>query len=290
MQEKKREENTDFTKQEKHLNITRDKKEDKVVEVSMKELLEAGVHFGHQTNRWNPKMKPYIYGKRNGIYIIDLAKTQEMLEKALLYIEEQVANGKEPIIVSTKKQAQDIIEEEAKRAGAFYVNVRWLGGLLTNFHTIRKSIEKLKEYEKMKTEGEWEKLNKKEQSKLEKVYRKLYKNLNGVKNMEELPGFLIVIDTEREKIAVLEAIKKNIPIVGVVDTNGNPEIIDYPIPGNDDAIRSIKLFASKFADAILEGRKKREEKETIPVEKEEEAVSGEETNEDEIEEKIGKEE
>jgi len=262
-----------------------------VVEVSMKELLEAGVHFGHQTNRWNPKMKPYIYGKRNGIYIIDLAKTQEMLVKALEYIEEQVANGKEPIIVSTKKQAQDIIEEEASRAGAFYVNVRWLGGLITNFQTIRKSIEKLKEYEAMKTSGEWEKLNKKEQSKLEKVYRKLYKNLNGVKNMEDLPGFLIVIDTEREKIAVLEAIKKNIPIVGVVDTNGNPEIIDYPIPGNDDAIRSIKLFASKFADAILEGRKKRLEKEMVPIESEEgQAINDEASEEEEIEEKTGKEE
>jgi len=262
-----------------------------VVEVSMKELLEAGVHFGHQTNRWNPKMKPYIYGKRNGIYIIDLAKTQKMLVKALEYIEEQVANGKEPIIVSTKKQAQDIIEEEASRAGAFYVNVRWLGGLITNFQTIRKSTENLKEYENMKTSGEWEQLNKKEQSKLEKVYRKLYKNLNGVKNMEDLPGFLIVIDTEREKIAVLEAIKKNIPIVGVVDTNGNPEIIDYPIPGNDDAIRSIKLFASKFADAILEGRKKRLEKEMVPIEsKEGQRINDEASEEEEIEEKTGKEE
>ncbi len=248
----------------------------------MKELLEAGVHFGHQTNRWNPKMERFIYGKRNGIYIIDLAKTQEQLTKALKYIEDSVAEGKIPVIVSTKKQAQDIIEEEGQRGGAYYVNVRWLGGLITNFHTIKKSMEKLKEYQAMKEDGRWDELNKKEQSKLEKVYKKLYKNLNGVKDLEAPPDFLIVIDTEREDIAILEAKKKNIPIVGVVDTNGNPDIIDYPIPGNDDAIRSIKLFASKFVDAIIEGKKRKLEKETQALEKEEESDNKEEMEKEEI--------
>ncbi len=240
-----------------------------MVEVTMKELLEAGVHFGHQTNRWNPKMERFIYGKRNGIYIIDLAKTQEELTRSLKYIEDSVANGKVPVIVSTKKQAQDIIEEEAQKGGAYYVNVRWLGGLITNFHTIKKSIDKLKEYQAMKEDGRWDKLNKKEQSKLEKVYKKLYKNLNGVKDLEGIPDFLIVIDTEREDIAILEAKKKGIPIVGVVDTNGDPDIIDYPIPGNDDAIRSIKLFASKFVDAIIEGKRRKLEAETVPLNEEE---------------------
>ena len=233
-----------------------------MVEVVMKDLLEAGVHFGHQTNRWNPKMKKYIYGKRNGIYIIDLIKTQEKLSGALTFIEEQVTNGAIPLMVSTKRQAQDIIEEECRKAGTFYVNVRWLGGLLTNFKTIKTSIAKLKLFETMKADGRWEQLNKKDQSRYEKVYRKLYKNLNGVKEMENPPTLLIVIDSERENIAVLEAQKKNIPIVAVVDTNGDPEQVGHPVPGNDDAIRSIKLFASKFNEAIAEGMKKRAQKET----------------------------
>ncbi len=249
-----------------------------MITVTMKELLEAGVQFGHQTSRWNPKMKPYIFGKKNGIYIINLEQTLNMFHEALKFIEEEVEKGKEVLIVGTKKQAQDIVEEEAKRCGAYYVNVRWLGGLLTNFPTIRKSIDKLIEFDEMKKSGEWDKLSKKEQSRLEKRYRKLYKNLNGVREMKKIPDILIVIDSENEKIAVNEAKKKELTVVGIVDTNGDPEVLDYPIPGNDDALRSIKLFLSKFADAIIEGKKKYMEKQ---VEKIESKTSEENTNEEE---------
>lgn len=223
----------------------------------MKELLEAGVHFGHQTKRWNPKMKEYIYGERNGIYIIDLQKTMNLFKETIEFTISSVAEGKEILIVGTKKQAQDIVEEEAKRADAYYVNQRWVGGLLTNLNVVRKSIEKLIDLEEMKIDGRWEILSKKEQSKLEKILKKLQKNFSGIKKMTQLPGILFVIDPSKEKTAITEAAKMNIPIISVIDTNGDPENITYPIPGNDDAIRAIKLFVSKIADAIIEGKSKR---------------------------------
>jgi small subunit ribosomal protein S2 len=223
----------------------------------MKELLEAGVHFGHQTKRWNPKMKEYIFGKRNGIYIIDLQKTIKIFKEAIQFVIDEVKEGKEVLFVGTKKQAQEIVKNQAERCESFYVNQRWLGGLLTNFNIIRKSVEKLLELEEMKEDGRWDLLSKKEQSRMEKIYRKLSKNLGGIKDMTELPGILFVIDAAKEQIAISEAQKLKIPIVAIVDTNGNPENIDYPIPGNDDAVRAIELFASKIADAIIEGKKQR---------------------------------
>ena len=210
-----------------------------MVSVTMKELLEAGVHFGHQTKRWNPKMKEYIFGQRNGIYIIDLQKTIRVFKDALQFIRGVAESGKEVLMVGTKKQAQDIIRELSLRCESSYVNQRWLGGLLTNFSVIRGSVEKLIELDEMKEDGRWGLLSKKEQSKLEKVYRKLSKNLGGIKNMLELPGALFIIDSTKEEIAIFEARKLNIPIVAVVDTNGDPENIDHPIPGNDDAVRAI---------------------------------------------------
>lgn len=225
--------------------------------VTIKELLEAGVHFGHQTKRWNPKMKDYIYGERNGIHIIDLQKTQRLFTEALEFISNKVAEGKDILIVGTKKQAQDIVEEEAKRAEAFYVNQRWVGGLLTNFPVVRRSIDKLIDLEEMKVDGRWELLSKKEQSRLEKVIKKLQRNFSGIKNMKSLPGVLFVIDSAKEVIAVTEARKVGIPVVAVIDTNGDPEMVDYVIPGNDDAIRAVKLYMSKVADAIIEGKSRR---------------------------------
>lgn len=225
--------------------------------VTIKELLEAGVHFGHQTKRWNPKMKDYIYGERNGIHIIDLQKTQRLFTEALEFISNKVAEGKDILIVGTKKQAQDIVEEEAKRAEAFYVNQRWVGGLLTNFPVVRRSIDKLIDLEEMKVDGRWELLSKKEQSRLEKVIKKLQRNFSGIKNMKSLPGVLFVIDSAKEDIAVTEARKVGIPVVAVIDTNGDPEMVDYVIPGNDDAIRAVKLYMSKVADAIIEGKSRR---------------------------------
>ncbi len=227
----------------------------------MKELLEAGVHFGHQTRRWNPKMKEYIFGQRNGIYIIDLQKTIKIFKEALQFIKSVAEANKDILFVGTKKQAQDIIREAANRCECSFVNQRWLGGLLTNFNIIRNSVDKLIELEEMKEDGRWELLSKKEQSKMEKFYRKLAKNLGGIKNMKERPGALFVIDAAKEEIAIEEAQKLGIPIVAVVDTNGNPENIDYPIPGNDDAVRAIELFASKVAEAVIEGKKSRLEKE-----------------------------
>lgn len=235
----------------------------------MKELLEAGVHFGHQTKRWNPKMKDYIFGQRNGIYIIDLQKTIKIFKEALNFIRNVAESGKEVLLVGTKKQAQDIIRENSVKCESSYVNHRWLGGLLTNFEVIRGSVEKLVEMEEMKEDGRWDLLSKKEQSKLEKVYRKLSKNLGGLKNMHELPGSLFVIDSTKEEIAIKEAQKLNIPIVAVVDTNGDPEDIDHPIPGNDDAVRAIELFTSKVSEAIIEGKKKKIEKELQEAKKEE---------------------
>ncbi|MCK4431546.1 MAG: 30S ribosomal protein S2 [Candidatus Aminicenantes bacterium] len=242
-----------------------------MVSVTMKELLEAGVHFGHQTKRWNPKMKDFIFGKRNGIYIIDLQKTIRIFKGALQFVISVSDNGKKILMVGTKKQAQDIIKDYATKCESCYVNQRWLGGLLTNFSVIRGSVEKLIELEEMKEDGRWDILSKKEQSKLEKVYRKLSKNLGGIKDMLELPGALFVIDSVKEEIAIAEAQKLNIPIIAIVDTNGDPENIDYPIPGNDDAVRAIELFTSKVSGAIVEGKKKKIERELQEEKKEEES-------------------
>jgi len=242
-----------------------------LVSITMKDLLEAGVHFGHQTKRWNPKMKDFIFGKRNGIYIIDLQKTIRIFKEALQFVISVSDNGKKILMVGTKKQAQDIIKDYATKCESCYVNQRWLGGLLTNFSVIRGSVEKLIELEEMKEDGRWDILSKKEQSKLEKVYRKLSKNLGGIKDMLELPGALFVIDSVKEDIAIAEAQKLNIPIIAIVDTNGDPENIDYPIPGNDDAVRAIELFTSKVSGAIVEGKKKKIERELQEEKKEEES-------------------
>lgn len=228
-----------------------------MVSVNMREMLEAGVHFGHQVRKWNPKMKPYIYGKKNGIYIINLQTSIELFKNALEFVTEVVASGKEALIVGTKKQAQTIITDVSENCGMHYVNKRWLGGLLTNFPMVKKSIEKLIDLDEMKKDGRWEVKPKKEQSRLEKKYKKLHKNLWGMRNIKSLPGVLIVIDSNFEDIAVEEAKKLGIPIVGIVDTNANPENITYPVPGNDDAIRSIKLFASKFGEAVKDGMERR---------------------------------
>jgi small subunit ribosomal protein S2 len=236
----------------------------------MKELLEAGVHFGHQTKRWNPKMKEFIFGQRNGIYIIDLQKTIKIFKEALQFVKGIAETDRQILFVGTKKQAQDIIRETAGRCECSYVNQRWLGGLLTNFRVVRGSVEKLVELDEMKEDGRWDLLSKKDQSKMEKLHKKLSKNLGGIKNMTDLPGAMFVIDSAKEEIALVEAQKLGIPIVAVVDTNGNPENIDYPIPGNDDAVRAIELFASKVAEAVIEGRKSRLEKEMEASKKEEE--------------------
>ncbi len=244
-----------------------------MVSVTMKELLEAGVHFGHQTKRWNPKMKEYIFGQRNGIYIVDLQKTIKNFKEALQYVKGVAESGKDILFVGTKKQAQDIVRDYAGKSESSYVNQRWLGGLLTNFGVVRGSVEKLKELEEMKEDGRWELLSKKEQSRLEKVYKKLSKNLGGIKNMTTLPGALFVIDSSKEDIALFEAQKMKIPIVAVVDTNGDPDNIDYPIPGNDDAVRAIELFAAKVSESIIEGKKSRISRE-LEEEKKAEDASG----------------
>lgn len=222
--------------------------------VVMKELLEAGVHFGHQVKRWNPKMKKYIFGERNGIYIIDLQKTLKGIESAYKFIKEITMRNETVIFVGTKKQAQDAIQEEALRAGAYYVNQRWLGGMLTNFTTIKKSIKRLKNIERMKEDGTYNALTKKEVSALEKERQKLEKNMGGIKEMLTLPGAIFVVDPKKEKLAIAEARKLSIPIVAVVDTNCDPDEVDHVIPGNDDAIRAIKLISSKMANAILEAK------------------------------------
>src|SRR5713226_3134608 len=225
----------------------------------MKELLEAGVHFGHQTKRWNPKMKKYIFGKRNGIYIIDLQKTLKLFKEASSFIADLASQGKRILFVGTKRQAQDAILEEANRCGMFYVNNRWLGGTLTNFSTVRKSIERLKELEAVLADTEKE-LSKKERAALDHEREKLQKNLIGIREMDSLPDSLFVIDPKKEYIAVKEAKRLKIPVVAIVDTNCDPEDIDYVIPGNDDAIRAIRLFTQKIADAVLEGYNLAEEK------------------------------
>ncbi len=236
---------------------------------SMIELLEAGVHFGHQTQRWNPKMKPYIYGARNGIYVIDLRKTTDMLDKAYEVVREFSSRNKNILFVGTKRQATDVVTEEATRAGAYYINRRWLGGLLTNFETIRARVNKLRELEEFIASGHAEKLPKKEVAQIQRQLGKLSKTLGGIKNMRGLPDLIFVVDQQKELIAIKEANKLNIPVICLADTNANPDNINYLVPGNDDAIRSVKLITSKLADAVLEGKQLRENKanETSKIEK-----------------------
>jgi small subunit ribosomal protein S2 len=221
--------------------------------ITMKELLEAGVHFGHQTKRWNPKMKEFIFGERNGIYIIDLQKTLKMFKEASKFVQDLATQGRIILFVGTKRQAQDAIAEEAQRCGMFYVNQRWLGGLLTNWVTVQKSVKRLKELDEMATDGRYELLPKKEVIKLERERKHLQANLAGIKNMNRLPDAIFVIDSNKEQIAVREARKLGIPVVAVVDTNCDPSEVDYVIPGNDDALRAIRLFASKISDSAAEG-------------------------------------
>src|SRR6188768_2982413 len=220
----------------------------------MKDLLEAGVHFGHQTKRWNPKMKPYIFGERNGIYILDLGRTAKLYREAADFVTNIAGQGGTVLFVGTKRQAQDAIAEEAQRCGMFFVNQRWLGGLLTNFSTIQRSLARLRELEAMTTDGRYDTLSKKEIARLDKERRKLAKNLDGIRGMSRLPDALFIVDTRNEQIAVDEARKLKIPVIGVVDTNCDPDQVEYVIPGNDDALRSIRLFASGIADAVMAGR------------------------------------
>jgi small subunit ribosomal protein S2 len=240
-----------------------------MAEVTMKELLEAGVHFGHETKRWDPRMKPYIFGARNGIYIIDLQKTVQLFKETYQFVRDLTSKGDYVLFVGTKKQAQESIVEESTRCKMFYVNQRWLGGMLTNFQTIKRSIDRLKKLEAMKNEEIYNLLPKKEILELEKERVKLEKTLGGIKNMDRLPGAIFVIDPKKEKIAVNEARKIGIPSIGVVDTNCNPEDVDYLIPGNDDAIRAIRLISSKIADAVNEGRQIYEKQMQIEGAKEE---------------------
>ena len=221
--------------------------------ITMKELLEAGVHFGHQTKRWNPKMKEYIFGERNGIYIIDLQKTLKMFKDASNFVRDMAGQGKTVLFVGTKRQAQDAIAEEAQRCGMFYINQRWLGGLLTNWVTVQKSVKRLKELDEMSTDGRYELLPKKEVIKLERERKHLQANLAGIKNMNRLPDVIFVVDSNKEAIAVKEARKLGIPVVAVVDTNCDPTEVDWVIPGNDDALRAIRLFTTKVSDSVIEG-------------------------------------
>ena len=262
--------------------------------VAMKQLLEAGVHFGHQTRRWDPKMAEYIFQARNGIHIIDLQKTSKKLDEAYKFLKEQAEEGKTVLFVGTKKQAQECIKEAAIKCNMFYVDQRWLGGMLTNFDTIQKRIGRLNELEEMQENGTFEVLPKKEVMLLKKEMEKLEKNLGGIKEMNEIPGVLFVVDPKKERIAILEARKLNIPVVGLVDTNCNPEDVDYPIPGNDDAIRAVKLITDVMANAVIEGRQgeasdveeEMAETESEPVDMEEvvEQEEAEEEAEEEVEE------
>ena len=242
--------------------------------VAMKQLLEAGVHFGHQTRRWDPKMAEYIFQARNGIHIIDLQKASKKIDEAYEFIKEQVEEGKTVLFVGTKKQAQECMKEAAIKSGMYYVDQRWLGGMLTNFDTIQKRIQRLKDLETMQEDGTFDVLPKKEVIILKKEMEKLEKNLGGIKNMDKLPGVIFLVDPKKERIAILEAKKLNIPVVGIVDTNCDPEDLDYPIPGNDDAIRAVKLIADVMANAIIEG--KQGESFEPAAEVEEEATSMEE--------------
>src|SRR5438094_423204 len=222
--------------------------------ITMKELLEAGVHFGHQTKRWNPKMKEFIFGERNGIYILDLGKTLKLVRDAEEFVSNLAADGRTILFVGTKRQAKDVIAEEAVRCGMFFVNERWLGGLLTNFATIQRSLGRLRDIEAMSTDGRYDTLSKKEIARNEKERRKLAKNLEGIRGMSRLPDAVFIVDTKKEQIAVDEARKLKIPVIGIVDTNCDPEEVDFIIPGNDDALRAIRLFASRIADAVIAGR------------------------------------
>lgn len=246
--------------------------------ISMKQLLEAGVHFGHQTKRWNPKMSKYIFTERNDIYIIDLQETVKKIKEAYEFVKTSVSNGSNMLFVGTKKQAQEAIKEDALRCGMFYVNQRWLGGMLTNFQTIRKRVYRLKQIEKMQEDGTYDRLTKKEVKKLEDQRKKLERFLAGIKEMEQLPNILFVVDPRKERIAVSEARILGIPVVGIVDTNCDPDEIDYVIPGNDDAIRAVKLLTSKIADAIIEG-KMLKEKNQADLAEEAKAQEGQKTEE-----------
>ncbi|MFJ7933168.1 30S ribosomal protein S2 [Sporosarcina sp. NPDC096371] len=230
--------------------------------ISMKQLLEAGVHFGHQTRRWNPKMKKFIFVERNGIYIIDLQKTVKKLEEAYAFMRQVGADGGKVLFVGTKKQAQDAIKEEAERAGMYYINQRWLGGTLTNFGTIQKRVARMKQIEKMEEDGTFDVLPKKEVGQLKKQHERLVKFLGGIRDMKAIPDVMFVVDPRKERIAVAEAIKLNIPLVGIVDTNCDPDEIDYIIPANDDAIRAVRLLTGKMADALLEARQGEDEETT----------------------------
>jgi small subunit ribosomal protein S2 len=246
------------------MNLRRKKRRKEVQHmavISMKQLLEAGVHFGHQTRRWNPKMARYIFTERNGIYIIDLQKTVKKVDEAYDFVRNLAAEGGTMLFVGTKKQAQESVKEEAERCGMFYVNERWLGGMLTNFQTIQKRVDRLRELEKMETEGVFEVLPKKEVASLRHEMEKLDRFLGGIKNMKKLPGALFIVDPRKERIAVAEARRLNIPIVGIVDTNCDPDEIDVVIPANDDAIRAVRLLTGRMADAIIEGQQGNEEEE-----------------------------
>ena len=245
--------------------------------VAMKQLLEAGVHFGHQTRRWDPKMAEYIFQARNGIHIIDLQKTSKKVDEAYAFLKEQVEEGKTVLFVGTKKQAQECVKEAAEKSGMYYVDQRWLGGMLTNFETIKARVQRLKNLETMQEDGTFDVLPKKEVILLKKEMEKLERNLGGIKNMEEIPGVIFLVDPKKEHIAVLEAKKLGIPVIGLVDTNCNPEEVDYAIPGNDDAIRAVKLITDVMANAIIEGKQGESfEAEAINEEVEEESTSMEE--------------
>ena len=246
--------------------------------VAMKQLLEAGVHFGHQTRRWDPKMAEYIFQARNGIHIIDLQKTSKKIDEAYAFLKEQVEEGKTVLFVGTKKQAQECVKDAAEKSGMYYVDQRWLGGMLTNFDTIRTRVQRLKDLEKMQEDGTFEVLPKKEVILLKKEMEKLERNLGGIKNMEEIPGVIFLVDPKKEHIAVLEAKKLGIPVIGLVDTNCNPEEVDYAIPGNDDAIRAVKLITDVMANAIIEGR----QGESFEAEEVAEEVSEEPTSIEEV--------
>ncbi len=246
--------------------------------VAMKQLLEAGVHFGHQTRRWDPKMAEYIFQARNGIHIIDLQKTSKKIDEAYAFLKEQAEEGKTVLFVGTKKQAQECVKEAAEKSGMYYVDQRWLGGMLTNFDTIRTRVQRLKDLEKMQEDGTFEVLPKKEVILLKKEMEKLERNLGGIKDMEEIPGVIFLVDPKKEHIAVLEAKKLEIPVIGLVDTNCNPEEVDYAIPGNDDAIRAVKLITDVMANAIIEGR----QGESFEAEEVAEEVSEEPTSIEEV--------
>ena len=248
--------------------------------VAMKQLLEAGVHFGHQTRRWDPKMAEYIFQARNGIHIIDLQKTSKKIDEAYAFLKEQAEEGKTVLFVGTKKQAQECVKEAAEKSGMYYVDQRWLGGMLTNFDTIRTRVQRLKDLEKMQEDGTFEVLPKKEVILLKKEMEKLERNLGGIKDMEEIPGVIFLVDPKKEHIAVLEAKKLGIPTVGIVDTNCNPEDLDYPIPGNDDAIRAVKLIADVMANAVIEGRQGESFESTEEQDVEEEATDMEQVVEE----------